>query len=632
MSPYDLDPSITQGPEPRKLSHIESGPPGSDFDRQVHDPPRPLPLANAPLGLNWVPRRGYSTQSTTREGCEDLDEYKLLEAEVEQRSRKALVGWKLTSHSIEQLTTLPEKIDHPGAERYIGSELKGYPKYLWDSSTGTTVLATNDMYNEGYVAVSYTWGRWRLGSDNWYWVKGTPWEVPSLTDWNPDFPDLKCHLNMAQLTDILRRMPNVRYFWIDVLCIPQKKSSPEMANVKAIEIAKQGAIFKNARSVLVYLWSIDDGAQFAATMKELSAMMRWYWQIMVSQDFQATTKHNGRKRCDDSSGPRLREDPWFSSLWTLQEMILAPASVWIARDGSHCRLNNNEVLTTHTVADKFHDFPVREAYYDSLGCMSLDPSRDYVQSNIPPSENKSREVMRRWLKWAFQTASITTCVVESRGGMVLATLERKYSQRREMAVLAALKVGNDKGYDKQSETVNGLAIDLWNTLIQAEGGRLFDVSHTSSSLLTNMLPSPSRHVSQFRGIRATCDGWELRGNGELKVARGSKINQPSREGGTEYRFHNRKTFGGSPEGTVRKHIWESSGKKIEVRHVRFILIGNDGSINPFNESKFAGALGVILVTTSNDIHSMDCLWYKAGMYYSTDYETELLDHDIIVGA
>jgi Heterokaryon incompatibility protein (HET) len=342
-----------------------------------------------------VSRRDYSTRpppeeqeepySNEDELSKDLD----LAQEVEQRRRKALIGWKPNLHSIETLK-LPKKIDHPEADKYIGSqllELKGRPKYLWDSHTRKTVVAEDWMFKEGYGALGYTWGRWRK---DWYRFPGTQWDIPNIRPQNNQFPDLVCNFNMKQLTEILRRVPHVRFWWIDVLCIPQKDEHPD----KAMEIAKQGAIFKNAICVLVYLWSLTEGKQLLAAIQEFDEMMRWYWKIIVPQELQAATKDNSRKALVEIFGPRLRSDPWFSSLWTLQEMILAPHSVWMALDGSYCRVNG-DALTTHTVAEKFRDFLIREALNDYPASLGFNPSRNYVQEFIPKSENESKISVRK---------------------------------------------------------------------------------------------------------------------------------------------------------------------------------------------------------------------------------------------
>lgn len=112
-------------------------------------------------------------------------------------------------------------------------------------------------------------------------------------------------------------------------------------------------------------------------------------------------------------------------------------------------MNNTEILATHTIAEKLQNFPVRAAFSGSLGSLNLSPSLAYIQSIVPVNETESIRIMRRWLNWAFWEISITTSVVDSRGGMLLTTLARKYTDRRELAVLAALKIGNDQKYDKE---------------------------------------------------------------------------------------------------------------------------------------------------------------------------------------
>ncbi|TFA98802.1 hypothetical protein CCMA1212_009360 [Trichoderma ghanense] len=563
----------------------------------------------------------------------DIDRAEELAQEAEQRRRRGLRGWECKSRPIDYLA-LPEKITHPASAYYINQELKGRPKWLWDSHTRTTVLAEDHMFEEGYVAISYTWGRWRERGV-WRRIPGTPWGVPAM-----DPRQTECKFDIMQMMDILCRMPNVRYFWVDVLCIRQDPDprSPEEVAEKAEEIAKQGAIFKEAKGVLVYLWSLDSGSQLAAAADELGKVMRWYWQIVVSQDFQAASKRNGREQLMDQYAQRLRSDPWFSSLWTLQEMVLAPASVWIARDGSHCQVNG-QVLTTHLVGDKFEDFTVREHLHDALQSNTLDPARNYVQSNIPESENRSRRIMLRWLRWAFQETSVTTCVGGSRGGVLLATLQRKYTGRREMAVLAALMMGND-GYDDESHPlVGGLAVPLWNELIRAEGGRLFDCSHSGIlGPLTDMLPTTAHFMGQFGGIRVDCSGWQLTEKGELKIPILAGICLPFSKGNqTEYQFPGKTVTGGDPEDTVKRYLL---GKGIQARHVLFLDIGYQTPYRPQYALedgtgggwKYAAVRGVILVTLSENVRADSCRWYKAGMFFTREFQSSRLTHEITVAA
>ncbi|KAH6684511.1 hypothetical protein B0J14DRAFT_14422 [Halenospora varia] len=552
---------------------------------------------------------------------------------VQKRCREALAGWKLTHHPIEEFTTLPTKIDPQDIEKYIGSEVKDRPKWLWDSHTGATVLAKDYIFKEGYVAVSYTWGRWRQGKNGWYRESGTEWDVPSILPHKLENKDQPvCNFRMAQLKNILRRMPNVRYFWIDVLCIPQQDGHPD----KASEIAKQPAIFKDAKGVLVYLWSIDDGTQLRAAMQDLSDMLRWYWNIIVSHNGSAPNQANDRRPCLDTFGETLRRDPWFSSLWTVQEMILAPASTWIARDGSHCRVDGS-ILTTHTVAKKLEDISIREEFYDPLCCRSNNASRHYVLSKIPKTEGKSKRIIREWYDWAFGDACIMVTTSKSRAYTLQTAVKRTYTGRRELAVLAPLRVGNDSGYEKETKAIDGIPVTLWNKLIRADGGRLFHNSH--SEVLTNMLPTTADIVIGFGGIGVNCSGWQMRDNGELIIAPGSKISRlPNAIEKAQYQFCDETICGGDPEQTVKKYLLR---KGIKVKHVRFVLLGVQSPSKPVpkeslewegTKNKWAGVRGTILVTNSENIRSKTCLWDKTGNYYATDYEDECLDHGIIVRA
>jgi hypothetical protein len=437
--------------------------------------------------------------------------------------------------------------------------------------------------------------------------------------------------------EILGRMPNTRYFWIDVLCINQDPKTEEQKQEKAQEIAKQDAIFKNAKGVLVYLWSLDNGTVLKSAINDLRRMMRWYWQINVAQDYAVASRSNDQDPYDAGSGNVLRIDPWFSSLWTLQEMVLAPASVWMARDGSHCQMDG-QVLTTHTVANKFQDFVLRGKAYNRLEPASFDPSRNFISPHISHREGESRRIMELWKKWAFKETSITACLTDTRSGVLLATGQRRYTGRRELAVLGALNVGNDERYDQDSNTVDHIPVTLYNTLIQAEpqeGGRLFDNAHSPNGPpLTSIFPTTAESVSSFHGIRETCAGWIVTDNRETVIPRGSNICRPAPGAQTEYQFHKMICPGeqGDPESVVRTYL---SSYEITVEHVRFLITAYEPNYRPTfvreGEWESTGVRGIILVTESEDLHADTCRWYKAGMFYSKNFQRGISDHTIVVG-
>ena len=139
--------------------------------------------------------------------------------------------WDVVCQAISNLQTLPVKIPHAGHYEWVGDPDERPPKWLWDSQDYCTVESNAERLAEGYIAVSYTWGRWKCGETQ---ISGTDWSVPQLKD--------ECNFNLKTLQDILHDIPSCRYFWVDVLCINQgdEKELEE-------EIAKQGAIFAQTR-------------------------------------------------------------------------------------------------------------------------------------------------------------------------------------------------------------------------------------------------------------------------------------------------------------------------------------------------------------------------------------------------
>lgn len=363
---------------------------------------------------------------------------------------------------------------------------------------------------------------------------------------------------------------------------------------------------------------------------ELGQMMQWYWNILLLGGSSDRTQRRSNKACTDHYARRFREDPWFSSLWTVQEMVLAPASVLMARDGLHCRVDGR-VVTTPTIGDKFQDFVVRERHLDKLESDSLNPSRGSVRDSIPESEHPSRMVMLDWVRWAFQKASITTSVHESRGGIITAALARKYTGRRDMAVLAAVKASQATIPDPRSVMVDDLAVSLWNALIRAEGGRIFDNNQPDDQAMASMLPSGRGSMNWANGIRYECSGWELKENGELRIPSGSPLLDISDSKSNRYEFPGEENIhGGDAVHNVKKRLVK---KGIHVKHVRFVVLIYEPPIHPAgNTLYYKGIRGVILTTTDDNVNSDNCRWYKAGLFYATEYQRSHLQHGITVGA
>ncbi|KAL6859220.1 hypothetical protein J3F83DRAFT_717543 [Trichoderma novae-zelandiae] len=198
--------------------------------------------------------------------------------------------------------------------------------------------------------------------------------------------------------------------------------------------------------------------------------------------------------------------------------------------------------------------------------------------------------------------------------------------------MAAVMTGND-GYDDESyPLVSDLAVLIWNELIRAEDGRLFDCSHSRAlGPLTDMLPTTADFMGQFGGIRVDYSGWQLTEKGALKIPVSAGTCLPSSKGNQiEYQLPGMTLVGGDPEDTVKKHLL---GKGIDARHVIFINIGYQPPYKPryiFEDGtgsgwQYTAVGGVILVTLSDNVRVDSCRWYKAGMFFTRE-------HQITVGA
>ncbi|KAI0854476.1 hypothetical protein F4860DRAFT_524016 [Xylaria cubensis] len=87
--------------------------------------------------------------------------------EVLRRQQESLAGWQVLLSPIEELT-LSQKIIHPQvAQLHIGKKASSKestrPRYPYDRHLGKVVPAKDFMFEDGFVAISYAWGRFRFG-------------------------------------------------------------------------------------------------------------------------------------------------------------------------------------------------------------------------------------------------------------------------------------------------------------------------------------------------------------------------------------------------------------------------------------------------------------------------------------
>lgn len=228
-----------------------------------------------------------------------------------------------------------------------------------------------DQVAPAYSAVSYTWGRYDLDNPGkkrqkkkyknvrGIKIKGIDWPVPRI---NPDE-----HFHVDHFYNLIEQTCKpidgadcgTKFLWLDVACIDQNNGPQKMA-----EIGRQAVIFQNADRVFIWLTTfgadklasvIDTLAQSSCKYMETyqqgcpvrrrpveytSCLLRQFLDAAISVaktntpvSFPPsdTLAWSGAAR---ASLDQLFIDPWFSSLWTLQEAFLCPRAYLVPLEAS----------------------------------------------------------------------------------------------------------------------------------------------------------------------------------------------------------------------------------------------------------------------------------------------------------
>lgn len=184
----------------------------------------------------------------------------------------------------------------------------------------------NGIAEPAYNAITYTWGRWRLAEFSRPDVEsldisiegdGDSWPIPRVA------PE---HFSVDQFEDAIVSATfcpgtggeDVDFIWLDIACISQRAHDAR----SAAEIGRQADIFRGARCVFVWFTTVSAG--------ELKEVVDHVWWVEGEQPEEYTERHEAA----NAGLVRLLSDPWFSSLWTLQEAFLRQDAYLISSDPS----------------------------------------------------------------------------------------------------------------------------------------------------------------------------------------------------------------------------------------------------------------------------------------------------------
>jgi len=227
-------------------------------------------------------------------------------------------------------------------------DIKAWPRRLLHVPSMTSIERSGvDCYGSvrapAYAILSYTWGRWEVSSGPALSVQGLTWNVPAIDP---------AHFTVEDFEKVLHSVSNgVSFVWVDIACIDQADHV-----VKMDEIGRQAAIFNNAQEAYVWLNHIS-AEKLQGVMAEVfrceaalggdgehkanfggeDIIIRYNTDEVDDDDDDDVSQWLPSCLCSQDwiqaiiwAFSQLAQDPWFTSLWCLQEGFLRPTATLLS--------------------------------------------------------------------------------------------------------------------------------------------------------------------------------------------------------------------------------------------------------------------------------------------------------------
>lgn len=322
----------------------------------------------------------------------------------------------------------------PWLQHQTENDPKNLPFFLWDTATCKTIeSSTLDDYPI-YTVVSHTWGRWAK-DESPADIDGVPWKVPQ--NWR---------FEVLELPKILKTIPSkTRYVWFDLLCIPQ-----DFSTLGAREISRQAQIFQGARYAIAWLNDVESlqglgyvmawkvlhllQPQNEGTDTRLESVIEKIWELIsgkpsgllsgYNRDALPATTEDGDVR------PLLQGtlNPWFTSLWTLQEVVLRPDMWLCAKDFSFATSDGITPLPLSGVVTILRLFQNHEVLREGL--------EDYINWK---GARKSHAAFHEVIAWAH-LSGLDGLLNLDRVAVLNLGDRRQCSGRRAEAIMSAIGI------------------------------------------------------------------------------------------------------------------------------------------------------------------------------------------------
>lgn len=211
-----------------------------------------------------------------------------------------------------------------------------------------------------YNILTYTWGRWQVSEGSSLDVCGTSWRIPAVDP---------THFTVTDLEKVLQVISeSVEFVWIDVACIDQENNA-----VKMEEVGRQVGIFQQAHRVYAWLNRLPpESLQEYVNVFLKDCVDIAYIYEPGEEDFLSAINRM------QYAFTELLKDPWFTSLWTLQESVLRRDAVLLNRSVETVKLawTENTPALLGSIASagmNIHEWMEREWESDLGRAMDRDP-------------------------------------------------------------------------------------------------------------------------------------------------------------------------------------------------------------------------------------------------------------------
>lgn len=224
----------------------------------------------------------------------------------------------------------------PNVEQY-------WPRRLLHIPTMTSVLRTGKGSYQAseyprYSILSYTWGRWELPKHGEVGksassrelalpIQATTWEIPMVDG---------VHFTVRAFQDALEviRKNGTDWVWLDIACIDQENDA-----VKMDEVGRQASIFKQASRAYIWLCRLPEGylGEAYGTLRDAGDRLDQIFIQFNPERFNSKDTLTELQRIDQSISTILN-DTWFSSLWTLQEMMMRDDALILTKEGQEAMI------------------------------------------------------------------------------------------------------------------------------------------------------------------------------------------------------------------------------------------------------------------------------------------------------